>query len=279
MHLRDVIRGSIGPWQDRCDGYSNPGASGKGYITALALQMGKAKQGVDPTLDQIVAYDRASANATYTGQINVLQATSFSGVCGAIWGYDVVRASGIDTAAPLFDVKNWDGQSVPVFDAAPLFEAGRALFGTRTDLRFRILPGALVSAAIKGSSAIGPCCQWVALSLSIADDRERASSLFLEDSGTIPIDADPSVQRKATIERMARTAVAVAENNRVSYRAIYTGFDSQLVQEGEIGGVKAVAPYVVLARNAVPDSDPDLLLRMTLPEWERAVRFNEGSRT
>jgi hypothetical protein len=40
MTRADVIKGAIGPFDDYCDGYGNPGASGIGYVSVLKLSTG-----------------------------------------------------------------------------------------------------------------------------------------------------------------------------------------------------------------------------------------------
>ena len=40
MSLQDVVGGAIGPFDDYCDGYGNPGSSGPGYISVVKLSTG-----------------------------------------------------------------------------------------------------------------------------------------------------------------------------------------------------------------------------------------------
>ena len=49
----------------------------------------------DFLLDDIVAYDRAEANDAYIGQINMETASSFCGIAGQVWGYDLATADAI----------------------------------------------------------------------------------------------------------------------------------------------------------------------------------------
>ena len=87
MRLEDVVNGAVGPYDDYCDGFNNSGASGRGYISVLKIATSKVKQTTDPVLDLVVSHDRAGATRAYTGQINMITATSFNGVNGAVWGY------------------------------------------------------------------------------------------------------------------------------------------------------------------------------------------------
>ena len=72
--------------------YLNPGASGLGYIATLKLSVGHLIADMDFVLEGIVSYDRAEKNDAYIGQINMVTASSFCGLNGAIWGYDLALA-------------------------------------------------------------------------------------------------------------------------------------------------------------------------------------------
>ena len=95
MTLDEVVNGAIGPFDDYCDGYGNPGASGLGYISVLKLSTGTVVKNLDTVLESIVSYDRAEKNDAYAGQINMLAASSFNGINGAVWGYDLARHDGL----------------------------------------------------------------------------------------------------------------------------------------------------------------------------------------
>ncbi|WP_041354972.1 histidine decarboxylase, pyruvoyl type [Nitrosococcus halophilus] len=87
MSLTEIVKGAVGPFPSHSDGYGNPGASGLGYISVVTLQTGQTlkelalpgQQGAG--LDGTVAFDRAEATGTYIGQINLIVASSFSGLC------------------------------------------------------------------------------------------------------------------------------------------------------------------------------------------------------
>ena len=88
MSLPDVVNGAVGPFDPYCMGYLNPGASGYGYISTLKLSTGVVSMaGLDQGTEGIVSYDRCEKNDAYIGQINMLTASSFCGVKGAVWGY------------------------------------------------------------------------------------------------------------------------------------------------------------------------------------------------
>src|SRR5512136_1661648 len=123
---------AISPFDSYCDGYGMPGATGPGYVSVLKVSTGVAEKSDDMLLDGIVTYDKAEAADAYIGQINMITASSFNGLIGSIWGHDLAVAEEIrdNVQKPLFTVKQYDGSSMPVFDAAPLLKAGQSLFGT-----------------------------------------------------------------------------------------------------------------------------------------------------
>jgi histidine decarboxylase len=105
MSLPDVVNGAVGPFDSYCMGYMNPGASGYGYLSTLKLSTGVVNvEGLDPGTEGIVSYDRCERNDAYIGQINMLTASSFCGVNGAVWGYHLATADQIrnGTLKPLF---------------------------------------------------------------------------------------------------------------------------------------------------------------------------------
>ena len=185
INRADIVNGAVGPFDDYCDGYGNPGSSGIGYISVLKLSTGTVAKTMDSVLESIVSYDRAEKNDAYAGQINMIAASSFSGLNGAVWGYDLARHDGLDDGSipPMMTRRRSDGVEIKVFPVAPLLEAGQALFGTAQSRRFPLLPGSHVICATKDVTVSGPTSVWSAIALSIAEDRDRDSSLFIEDVG------------------------------------------------------------------------------------------------
>ena len=51
----DVVNGAVGPFDDYCDGYGNPGSSGVGYISVLKLSTGTVAKTMDSVLEGIVS--------------------------------------------------------------------------------------------------------------------------------------------------------------------------------------------------------------------------------
>ena len=135
-----IDKTAISLYDRYCDGYAAPGAQGNGYISVLKVATGTVTKTDDFLLDGIVAYDRAEATDAYIGQVNMLTASSFCGVAGQVWGYDLAQADIIHSGEQpkLFDVPQYDGSSLPVYDAQPLIDAGIALFGQEDDRRFHL---------------------------------------------------------------------------------------------------------------------------------------------
>ena len=269
----DVINGAIGPFEDYCDGYGNPGSSGLGYVCVLKLSTGTVAKKMDTVLEDIVSYDRAEKNDAYAGQINMLTASSFCGLNGTVWGYDVARHDGLvdGSVRALMRRQRHDGAEIPVYPVEPLLEAGEKLFGTEELRRFPLLPGAHVICATKDVTAKGPTAVWSAIALAIAEDREHDSNLFIEDVGQDlagETDADRESILQARMEHIVDSVVLCGEDQGVKYKEIFIGFKTEWVPEGYVGCALTCAPYLVLAKKAVP-SPPVQLLDMSLSQWER----------
>ena len=132
MRAPHIDKTAISPYDDYCDGYGMPGAYGNGYVSVLKVSAGTVEKTNDALIDTIVTYDKAETADAYIGQINMLTASSFCGMAGQVWGYDLARHDDITSgkSQPLFTEKQFDGSELKVFDAAPLLDAGIELFGT-----------------------------------------------------------------------------------------------------------------------------------------------------
>jgi len=99
-----IDKTAISPFENYCDGYGCPGAKGNGYVSTLKVSAGTVEKTDDLLLDGIVAYDRAEATDAYIGQINMITASSFCGIAGQVWGYDLAIADEIKSGEhnPLF---------------------------------------------------------------------------------------------------------------------------------------------------------------------------------
>ena len=157
------------------------------------------------------------------------------------------------------------------FRSRPCSRRGRRFSGQLCSRRFPLLPGSHVICATKDVTVSGPTSVWSAIALSIAEDRERDSSLFIEDVGQ-DIEGGTAVEREnalhARMEYIVDSVVLCGEDQGVKYKEIFVGFKSEWVPDGYIGCGLTCAPYLVLARNAVP-SPAAKLLEMSLSEWER----------
>jgi histidine decarboxylase len=113
---------------------------------------------------------------------------------------------------------------------------------------------------------------WSAIALAIAQDREHDSSLFIEDVGD-GVAGDSEGERVETLhtrmEHIVESVLLCGEDQDVQYKEIFVGFKTQWIPAGYVGCALTCAPYVVLAKNAVP-TPASRLLDMSLSEWERA---------
>lgn len=286
LSLIEIVRGAIGPYFSRCDGYGNPGASGLGYISVITLHAGQttkelsvpgqAGEGLDGTL----AFDRAEASGAYIGQINLVVSSSFSGPNGAIWGYNIAKAFDTIGNEPLFEVTASRNKKIPVYALDPLLDAGSRLFGMRDAPRFPILPGAHVMAAHKEISAVGPTNVWCGLAIGIAEERARNANLIMELCGEFKPQASGESKEayfRLVRQNLAKSVVRVGENQNVIFTEMFVGIIDEEVREGFVGYAMATVPYVVLARDAIPDGGPEKLLEMNISEWEKVVRRRMGA--
>jgi histidine decarboxylase len=277
LALNEVVNGAVGPFDTYCDGYGNPGASGLGYISILKLETGTVRADMDEVLEGIVSYDRAEALGAYIGQINMITASSFNGLNGAVWGYHLAKADAIakKTLKPLFMKKRSDGVEIPVYPIEPLLDAGKRLFGMNARRRFPLLPGAHVFCAVKSKTVRGPDSVWSALALAIAEDRRKDSNLFIEDAGdSIPLDSGEARTKymRRLFEHIAESVIRCGDDQRAKYKAIFVGCKAKWMPERYIGCALTCVPYAVLAKNVIPaGKKPDALLDMTISEWEKAI--------
>lgn len=270
-----ILKAAVSPYKKYSDGYGNPGASGLGYINVLKLETGIVKKDMDPTLDGIVSYDRAESNGAYIGQINMLAASSFNGVNGLVWGYDLARAPKIASQKPLFHTKQ-KGRTIPVYSMTPLLDAGKKLFGTATNPVFPIIPGAMVRSAIKSSTAVGPTYIWSALALSIAKDRTKSANLFMEDAGHIRCKSMTECKNKlnARMKKLALSAIRCGNDAGVAFAKIFVAYTVRYVPAGYVGTAITAAPYITLPKNALPKNKIDIL-KMSIQDWQNLTRKHQ----
>jgi histidine decarboxylase len=220
----------------------------------------------------------------------MITASSFNGLIGSIWGYDLATAEEIrnNTQKPMFTLKQYDGSPLPVYDVAPLLKAGQALFGTEKARRFPPAPGGQIICANKSAVSYRPAKGrpnpdkgeaygvWAYLSISLAKDRTKAASLFIEDAGTWTKndnEADMVKFLKEHQKNVAKTTIDCGKNQSVLYDRTYLGYAYVMMKPGEAGTALTVAPYVTLARKALPGGDFAVLEKMSLKEWEKSMGF------
>ena len=181
------------------------------------------------------------------------------------------------SAKPLFTRARGDGFDIPVYSVEPLLRAGKALFGTADERRFAPLPGSHVICAVKSKTISGPNSVWCAIALAIAEDREKDSNLFIEDCGdSIPADSEEAriAYLDRLLENIATSIVRCGDDSNVKYKQIFVGYRTTWVPEGHVGCALTCAPYVVMAKNAIPKGGPpSKMLNMTLSDWEKAHGF------
>lgn len=292
--LRRVVNGAVGNSPTNCMGYMNPGASGSGYVATMKLSVDSIPMdGLDPGTGSIVSYDWCEKDDAYIGEINMGTASSFCGINGALWGYDLAVAPQIKDHAlePLFTHPGPDYPPseplpsqgpLPVYPVAPLLDAAERLFGRMdvdgdsvTDLRrFPPLPGAHVICANKNASQMGPGFFWSIIGIAVAEDRARQASLFIENCGVDRASATPAQAKDALyghIRAVAKSMVRCA-GPEATYESAFIGGKFIDVKAGEWGCSLACAPYVVLAQDAVARlGEPYELVEMTIDEWEKGV--------
>lgn len=289
MKAPKIDKTAISPFDDYCDGYGCPGAQGLGYVSVLKVSTGTVAKTDDVLLDGIVVYDKAECADAYIGQINMLTASSFCGMAGQLWGYDIAVHEDIynKTCPILFSVKQYNGSMLEVYDAAPLIDAGKNLFGTEECRHFPLLPGAHVICANKSVTAYRPPENrplkdgegygvWSCIAISVSANRDNSSDLFIEDAG-IWTKNDNEEDLKQFLDDLKKSVVwSITEcgnDSHVVFDRTYISFSYSMMKPGEIGTGITVGPYVTLARKAIPSTGFYGLNNMQLNEWLKDVNL------
>jgi len=280
---RRIIDGLVGPYDSYCDGYGNSGTSGNAYVSVLNIGFGvmPSRDDLDFGMSSIIAYDIAEAgyqsDSAYIGQINMLQASSFCGLNGLVWGYDLARNSRLDSHKPLFYVGLEGDPKIPCFDMDPLFDSGKALFGTKDKRIFPILPGAHVICAFKEYTStpedlLEDHYMWCALALGVAADRTTMADCFMEGRGKIltselPDEAAIEAWKLDTMKKVTMSYAFIGKAQNVEYKEIFIGFKYTKVPKNHHGCALVSSPYIVLPKQAVPTGGLDHLMDMDLGTW------------
>jgi len=269
----------IGPFDSYCDGYGNSGASGNSYVCVPNIGTGVIPHHEDLEFGicSIIAYDVAEAghqsDSAYVGQINMIQASSFCGLNGLVWGYDIARNPLLDSQKPLFFVQN-EADLVPVFSMDPLFDSAKALFGIKDQRVFPMLPGAHVICAFKEYTSSEEDLMhdhyfWCALALGIAADRTTMADCFMEGKGKSLVSSIPDTQAWANrlMRNIANSYAHVGEAQNVIFKEIFVGLKFCLVPTSHHGCALVSAPYIVLPKKAIPKNGIEILLDIDLGTW------------
>ncbi len=258
---------AISPYDTYCDGFNNPGAAGSSYVLALLASATTVRKGLchngSKVLDQTLAFDRAEVAEANIGQINMIKVSSFCGPMGYIWGYDLARA-GEDY---LFTDNN-----MPVYSAENLFKATKVVFGTIDEPNYPILPGAHVPCACRmitqDNETQEPLYLYAAIGLGIAEDRNKQACLLMEDAGTYDTNA---ISDESIIEKTAKSINKIGQIQGINYIKAFIGMRKVEVKSGEMGCALVAAPYITLAKNAIPLTGFKSLQNMTFEQWKKAV--------
>ena len=115
----------------------------------------------------------------------MLTVSSFCGLNGAVWGFDLAKHDDIASGAekPMYMQSLVDGLIFTIYIIRPLLEATERLFGKEQQRRFPPMPGSHIICANKDVTARGPLWVWSAIGIAILKDR-KGSSLFIEDANT-----------------------------------------------------------------------------------------------
>src|SRR5262249_12457930 len=170
--------------------------------------------------------------------------------------------------------------TVPVYPVRPLLDCAIRLFGVAEQRRFPPMPGAHVVCANKNYTsdpANGTGFVWAAIALAIAADRNTQANLFIEDAGwaasTSPTRIQPLLNfLNGTLHAVTKSMVLCGIDQNVQYSKIFAGYVYQWVPKGHVGCSLTCAPYVLLAKNAIPPGgSASDILNMTISQWEQKL--------
>ena len=283
------------PSSKYCYGYQNTDTQGY-YINTIKLEIGcESTEHLEDheKLLQIAAYDKAEANGTYIGQMNMIKVSSFSGPCAAVWGYDLVPSNDLRSKLlfnvhkdphDMFQPHPQTPPLLPVFSIEPLLRASKSLFGTVSHPHFPIMAGAHVPCAVKEGYSFDPNTNklssgwlWSFISLAIAENRHKDASLFVEDAGFFSdnnfLHSENEIQDKleGKLRNVAYCQYLCGRNQLTPYKEIFSGFRFKYIPPGSFGCALTCAPYILLAQGAYPKNEANQLVTMSLSTWEEAM--------
>jgi histidine decarboxylase len=234
------------------------------YIAAPLISFGTAPLLFSPNLARIVAFDKAEARSGNITQTNLIQVSSFNGLNGLLLGYDLLAGA--------FRPCEFLPNAPNVFSAEPLFATTKALLGTIEDQRFPVAPGQHLLCAYKTCYAEGPCHFYAAMAIAIPRDRSRNADLFMEDLGVLESTEDPEPKCVEVAKGLMQSVSLIAENLQIAYERVFLSVRTYPVAAGRMGCALTAAPYLRLARGAVPPSGVEALRSMSVEQWERQIQ-------
>lgn len=118
---------------------------------------------------------------------------------------------------------------------------------------------------------------WAAIALAIADNRESAANLFIEDCGNYGDGSTPENEVVQFLDKtrhyVTKSMVMCAVDQGVLYSEIFCGYKYRFAPADHVGCALTCAPYVLLAQNAIPANKPaSSIIDMTISQWERALK-------
>lgn len=290
-NIKSSLKNAISSHEQYCDGFH-----GGNYITGIVLNVGVADLKFHHSgswlLDSIIAFDRAEVASTNIGQINMITVSSFCGVGGLIWGYDIARHPNLYKKHELLKDYHIKGglikKNIPVYSAEALQESLFKLFGSIKEKRFPLIPGAHVPCAGKHISMIGPKHIYAAMGFGIAKHREKDACLFMEDIGQINEEVNfyehdngfvnknknSNTQEIKTkiLKNMAKSIIEVGKTQNIEFKEIFVDMVDIVIKENQVGCALVAAPYFSLAKNAISENDLSLMSKYSLFEWENQFK-------
>lgn len=261
--MKKVIKNIFGPYDNYCNGVTGTNAPDSGYVCIPKLSIGKTKTDItEPGLVDILSFDKAEKEGAYIGQINVVQVSSFCGLNGLIWGYDLAES---DWQEGLILNINSGEQSIPVYNLQPIIDSGESLLGTVDSLKYPIVPGAMVHCAVKLKYVTGPGVAWSALGVGLAKDRSKQADLFMECAGESTIEEFEELREKIVTD-MANSVVECGFD--MEFEKIFVGLKAEVVNEGERACALAMIPYVTLPKSLNVLNSEQSLETMSLQNFQ-----------
>ena len=259
--LEEIVRNCRNTTTNSCGGYLEPTATGQpgAYVSTILLSTGAVnleqfpgfpfEEDLDQGMAQIVSYDRAECNDSYIGQVNMLQASSFSGVNGGDLGLrpgsrfphrqDVSRRAYREYPHLFLD-------SFARCDPAALRRRRRAALPSARGRHGRLC------GEVSDQHGLGR--QHVDLVRARFCDCRRPRQPCVPLHGGYGHHAlsgetrTPSVRTRLDdrLNRIAYAAYLCGENQGARYKKIYIGWKASHIPKNHVGCALACAPYVTL---------------------------------